>query len=167
MARALIVIDIQNDYFEGGVLPLHQAEAVEAGIVAAIGKARSAGDRVILVQHVSPAKQGLFATGSTGAEIRPAIRAAAGEAPVVVKQVADAFQGTDLSDHLSGIDEVLICGMMTQNCVVFTAMSRDADPYAPRVIGELCTAPSEIVHKVALSALTSKGKVCGTADAWS
>ena len=41
MARAFLVIDIQNDYFPGGVLPLWEPEAVEARIVAAIGRARA------------------------------------------------------------------------------------------------------------------------------
>ena len=164
MARALIVIDIQNDYFDGGVLPLWQAERVEAGVVKAIKSAQAQGDMVILVRHQSSAPKGLFAAGSTGSEIRPAILAAAPTAPVVVKQVADAFQDTDLAKHLDGVQDLLICGMMTQNCVVFTALSRMADGYNVSVIGDLCTAPMEVVHLVALNALRSKGTVLNAAD---
>ncbi|WP_299817245.1 isochorismatase family protein [uncultured Roseibium sp.] len=166
MSRALLVIDIQNDYFAGGALPLHQAEEVEAGIVAAIGQAQKAGELVVLVQHVSNALTGLFAAGASGTAIRPAILAAAGEAPVVVKQVADAFQDTDLSGYLEGVTELLICGMMTQNCVVFTAMSRSADPFDVTVIGDLCAAPTEAVHKIALNALASKLRVATSGDIW-
>ena len=156
MARTLLVIDIQNDYFPGGTLPLWQAEATEARLVEAIGKARAAGDRVVLVQHVSTASQGLFAPGGEGVNIRPAILAAAGDAPVVVKHKADAFQDTHLAKVLGDTQELVICGMMTQNCVAFTALSRDADRYRLRVAGDLCTAPLEVVHRIALNAIGSK-----------
>lgn len=166
MTRCLLIIDIQNDYFPGGKLPLWQAEETETRIVQAIQTARAQGDKVILVQHVSTSASGLFAKDSEGVAIRPAIVAAAGDAPVVIKHVADSFQDTTLAQHLAGVDELLICGMMTQNCVVFTAMSQDAQAFSPRVIGDLCAAPSEVVHMIALNALGSKLGVINAADAW-
>ena len=166
MTRTLLVTDIQYDYFPGGALPLWQAEETEARIITAIGKARAAHDKVILVQHVSTAASGLFAAGAAGTAIRPAILAAAGEAPVVVKHHADAFQDTDLADHLSGTRDLLVCGMMTQNCVVFTALSRLADRFHVQIIGDLCTAPSEVVHRIALNALSSKYAVSSLQDIW-
>ena len=166
MARAVLVIDIQNDYFTGGALPLWQAEETEARLVAAMGKARAAGDRIILVQHVSTAAVGPFVAGSAGVAIRPAIVAAAGDAPIITKHVADAFQDTDLAQHLTGIDQLLVAGMMTQNCVVFTALSRAADGLHIKVVGDLCTAPSAVVHQVALNALASKIDVATAAEIW-
>ncbi len=166
MTRTLLVIDIQQDYFPNGALPLWQAEETEVRIVSAIAQARAAGDRIVLVQHVSTAATGLFAAGGEGTAIRPDILAAAGDAPVVIKRSADAFQDTDLAPHLAGTDELLVCGMMTQNCVVFTAMSRAADEFKMRVIGDLCTAPTEIVHRIALNALGSKLQVASASDVW-
>ncbi len=167
MSRTLLVIDIQNDYFAGGALPLWAAEETEARIVAAIGLARSQGDRVVLVQHVSTAGTGLFAPDGPGVAIRPAVIRAAGPAPVVVKHLADAFQDTQLDKELEGTRELLVCGMMTQNCVVFTAMSRAADPFDVRVVSDLCTAPTEAVHRIALNALASKLDVVEAAQLWS
>lgn len=166
MTRALIVIDIQNDYFPGGVLPLHDAQATAARVRQAIAHARAAGDRVVLVQHLSPGSTGLLATGSTGAQIKPSILEAAGEAPVVVKHVADGFQDTALASHLDGVETLLIGGMMTQNCVVFTAMSEAARAYDVIVVDDLCAAPTEAVHQIALSALRSKLKVQSAAQVW-
>ncbi|MGB6241818.1 MAG: isochorismatase family protein [Castellaniella sp.] len=166
MHRALVVIDVQNDYFPGGVLPLHAAEDTEPAIVEAIHKARQAGDRIVLIRHVSPLATGLFAANSPGSEIRPAILTAAGNAPVVIKQFADAFQETDLAAQLNGIDALLLCGMMTQNCVVFTAMSTDAQPFGVTVLEDLCAAPTEVVHRIALNALRSKLAVSKTEDIW-
>jgi nicotinamidase-related amidase len=165
MARTFLVIDIQNDYFDGGALPLWQPEEVETRVVAAIGRAKAAGDRVVLVRHVSKADKGLFATG-TGNAIRPKILAAAPDAPVVIKHVADAFQDTDLASHVADTDDLIICGMMTQNCVVFTALSRLAAGRPVRVVGEFCTAPTETVHNIALSALRSKGLLTSAAELW-
>lgn len=166
MARALLVIDVQNEYFSGGLLPLWQPEDAEARVVAAIAQAQAAGDKIVLVRHASKAETGLFAASGPGSAIRPAILAAAPDAPVVVKQFADAFQDTDLASHLAEIDELLICGMMTQNCVVFTSLSRAADGMTVRVAGELCTAPTEVVHNIALNALKSKGLVTSANELW-
>lgn len=66
MVRALLVIDVQNEYFVGGRLPLWQLEDTETRIVAAIGKARAAGDRIVLVQHVSTGSAGLFIDHTPG-----------------------------------------------------------------------------------------------------
>jgi len=167
MTRTLLVIDIQNEYFPGGALPLWQPEETEARIVSAITKARAAGDKVVLVQHVdATAKTGPFAAGAPSAAIRPAILAAAGDAPIVTKHFADAFQETDLPKHLAGSKDLLVCGMMTQNCVVFTALSRAADDLSMQVIADLCTAPTETVHAVAMNALRSKTKVVSAAEVW-
>lgn len=166
MTRALIVIDVQNEYFDGGKLPLFEAAETEARIIAAVARARAAGDRVILVRHEMSDPDGIFAAGSSGAEIRTGILAAADDAPVVTKHFADAFQETDLETHLDGVGELLICGMMTQNCVVFTAMSELSGDRDIRVIGDLCAAPLQVVHLIALSALGSKLPVVAADQVW-
>lgn len=166
MSRTLLVIDVQADYFAGGTLPLWQVEETEARIVAAIAQARRTADRVVLVRHISTQTAGLFAADGPGIAISPAILAAADDAPIVTKHVADAFQDTDLAGHLAGTDELLVAGMMTQNCVVFTALSRAADAFRVRVVGDLCTAPTETVHRIALAGLRSKREVTTSAEVW-
>lgn len=166
MSRALLVIDIQREYFPGGLLPLWEAEETEARIITAIGRARDAGDKIILVQHLSAATTGLFATGSAGSELRPEIIAAVPQAPVVVKQYADSFQDTTLAEHLTEVTELLVCGMMTQNCVVFTALSRSAEHLKVSVVGDLCAAPTEAVHRIAINALRSKTQVIFSVEVW-
>ncbi|WP_312936901.1 isochorismatase family protein [Pseudomonas sp.] len=166
MSRALVVIDIQNDYFADGVLPLHDAEATAANICAAIERARQAGDRIVLVQHHSTEPTGLFAAGSAGAALRPAVLDVAQGAPIVLKHLADAFQETDLASHLHNVETLLICGMMTQNCVAFTAMSKAAEAFDVVVVEDLCAAPTEPVHLIALSALRSKLTVRRAEQVW-
>jgi nicotinamidase-related amidase len=164
MRRTLLVIDVQNAYFARGALPLWRAEAVEERIVAAIVAARAADDQVLLVRHV--AAGGPFAEDEPGSVIRPAIMEAAEGAAVITKSYPDSFQETDLGAHLLDTGELFVCGMMTQNCVTYTALAAEATVLDRRVIGDLCTAPTDFVHQVALAALGSKMPVINAADVW-
>ena len=168
MTAALLIIDVQNDYFPGGALPLWNAEATLDAVVDAIDRARARGEAVVLVQHVAASTDSpLFQAGTTGVGIHSRILAAAPDAPVIVKQYADSFHQTRLSGVLAdlGATRLRIAGMMTQNCVVFTALSRDADGFAVKVIGDLCTAPIEVVHRIALNAIGSKTTLVTAAEA--
>jgi nicotinamidase-related amidase len=159
--RALIVIDVQNDYFEGGKFPLWNTEATLANIESAIAKARQQGVPIILVQHVADAGKGIapfFNSGTVGVEVHPRILAAAPDAIQVTKSFADSFLKTELEQKLArlGVDELLICGMMTQNCVTHTAISRAADKYKVSVLGDCCTTVSQMIHLIALNAVAPR-----------
>lgn len=159
--RALIVIDVQNDYFPGGSFPLWNTEATLAHIEAAIAQATAQGIPTILVQHVANASAGIapfFNADTPGAELHPLIRAAAPDAPVVVKQFADSFLHTTLEATLEqlGARELLLCGMMTQNCVTHTALSRTADRYQVTILPDCCTTVTEMLHLIALHAIAPR-----------
>ena len=155
---ALIVIDIQNDYFPDGKFPLWNTEATLAHIESAIAKAKSLGIPVILVQHVGKAGGSFFCPGTAGVEIHPVIGAAAPDAPVVVKAFADGFHQTALAPTLAalGVEELLICGMMTQNCVTHTAISKSAEKYKVAILSDGCTTVSEAIHKIALNGVATR-----------
>ena len=51
------------------------------------------------------------------------------------------------------IDELLICGMMTQNCVTHTAMSKQAEKYKVSIIQDCCTTTDQMIHNIALNAV--------------
>lgn len=157
--RALIVIDLQNDYFPDGKYPLWNSEAVLDNCVAAIERAHALDMPVILVQHVADSSKGIapfFNAGSAGVALHPRILAAAPHAPVVVKQAADSFHETSLQATLDelGIRQLLLCGMMTQNCVTHTALSRAADKYEVAVLADCCTTVDQMLHAIALNALS-------------
>lgn len=168
MTSALIVIDIQNDYFADGAFPLWNADAVLERTVAAVGRARAAGMPVILIQHIAAGPSPLFVRDSHGVELHPRIRAAAPDAPVVVKTHADSFRDTALEATLAGLgcDEILLCGMMTQNCVTHTALSRTAEQYSVKLLGDCCTTVSEILHKFAIGAMAVRTPVLVSTEAF-
>jgi len=162
MKKALLVIDVQNDYFPGGQLPLWNVEATLENIERAIRIAREKGIPVILIQHFTdPNVAPMFNAGTDGAEIHPRIRAAAPDAPVVAKGHADSFHETTLEEVLSnvGATTLLVCGMMTQNCVTHTAISKAAEKYEVMILSDCCTTVSAMIHNIALRAVTTRLKV--------
>jgi nicotinamidase-related amidase len=116
---------------------------------------------VVLVQHVADKSRGpspFFNAGTPGVELHPRIRAAAATAPVVVKSFADGFHQTALEETLRGlgVTELLVAGMMTQNCVTHTAISKAAERYPVTVLTDCCTTVSEMLHLIALHALSTR-----------
>ena len=155
---ALLVIDIQNDYFTDGRFPLWNSNNVLQHTETAIRKARETGMEVILVQHQGSAGGPFFTPDSHGVEIHPDLLAIAGDAAIVTKTHADSFLQTRLSALLEQLDigKLLICGMMSHNCVTHTALSKAAEKYQPAVLADCCTTVSEILHQIALRALTPR-----------
>jgi nicotinamidase-related amidase len=116
--RALIVIDVQNEYFTGN-LPIEYppVETSLPNIVLAIETARANKTPVILVQHDAPEESPIFAKGSHGWQLHPAINAMTADHRIN-KIMADVFAETDLKQWLSAnnIDTLTITGYMTHNC---------------------------------------------------
>ncbi|MBS0265320.1 MAG: cysteine hydrolase [Planctomycetes bacterium] len=161
MPAALLLIDLQNDYFPGGLFPLWNCEGVLTAVESLVARVAARGIPVIHIQHIANSQAGIapfFNAGTAGAEIHPRIRAAAPKAPVIVKEFADSFERTELAATLDRMEttELLICGMMTQNCVTHTALSKGAEKYPVTVIPDCCTTVSEILHQIALHALSTR-----------
>lgn len=169
MSKALLVIDLQNDYFPGGKFPLWNTDATLENVEGAIQRANAQGIPVIVVRHVANAG-GLapfFNAGTEGAEVHPRVLAAAPGAPVVVKEHADSFLGTTLEETLArlGTTELLVCGMMTQNCVTHTAISRSAEKYRVSILADCSTTVNEILHHIALHAVAPRVPLLSWRDA--
>jgi nicotinamidase-related amidase len=94
--RALVLIDVQNDYFPGGRWTLSGIDAAADNAAKLLAAARSAGNLVEHVRHEFPsADEPFFAPGSDGTMSHPKVRAAEGE-PVVRKHHVISFRETDL-----------------------------------------------------------------------
>ena len=168
MMKALLVIDLQNDYFPGGKFPLWNTDVVLENLELAIGKSNAQGIPVIHIQHI--AKGGLspfFNEGTRGADIHLRILTAAPKSPVNVKEFADSFEQTNLEETLTrlGVTDLLVCGMMTQNCVTHTAISKAAEKYSVTILPDCCTTVSEILHLIALHAVSTRVKLVPSSEA--
>lgn len=170
---ALLIIDAQNDYFPGGAFPLANTETTLQHILEAMAAARKHDIPIVLIQHVADPKLGtapFFNLHTNGVEICPQVLAAAGDAPVVVKHYADGFEQTQLQSVLQGwnVDELVIAGMMTQNCVTFTALAKPAELYQKvTVLTDATTTVSDLLHRIALRALSTRLHLATTAEVFS
>lgn len=116
--RALIVIDVQNEYVTGNLLIEHPpVQQSLSNIGRAMDAARVAGIPVIVVQHDSPETSPLFAKGSDMWKLHPVV-ADRPNNHRINKTMASAFTGTDLQQWLGGhgIDTLTVIGYMTHNC---------------------------------------------------
>lgn len=161
MKTALIVVDIQNDYFDGGRFMLENSEQALAAALDAIALAKQAGELVVGIQHIAPSDGPFMAKGSQGAELHPAIAEALEGCPVIEKHQADSFLGTSLGETLAAgeVSAIRLVGMMTQHCITHTALSPDAAGLDVTIIGAGCAGPTAIISGIALSGLAGRCKV--------
>ncbi|HET7526613.1 MAG TPA: cysteine hydrolase family protein [Burkholderiaceae bacterium] len=117
--RALIVIDVQNEYVSGA-LPIEYPPPAQTlpNIGRAIDHARQHRIPVVVVRQIAAAGSPLFARGSHGAQLHEAV-ASRPHGHLIDKTLPSAFAGTDLADWLAAheIDTLSVLGYMTHNCV--------------------------------------------------
>lgn len=178
--RALVIIDVQNDYFAGPLsIQFPPREGSLANIARAMDAARDAGVPVLTVQHIFPAGAPVFAEGSEGAELHPEIaRRAEGAAKHVTKSVASVFAIEGVPEWLreNGIDTVTLVGFMTNNCVIGTAAGAEPLGLAVEVLSDATGAihlaneagsvSAQQVHETLLTLLHSNWAAVGDTDAW-
>lgn len=121
--RALVIIDLQNDYFPNGKFELTNIVPAAENAARLLQAARAKGEFVVHVQHVFASPEApFFVKGTPGVEINPVVQNLEGE-PVVVKHRPNSFLETDLNARLiaKGITDVVICGAMSHMCIDATA----------------------------------------------
>ncbi|GJI90221.1 cysteine hydrolase family protein [Duganella hordei] len=127
--RALIVIDVQNEYFTGQMkIEYPPVETSLPNIGRAMDAAREAGIPVVVVRHDAPESSPIFAVGSDGWQLHALVAQRAADHRIN-KKMASVFAGTDLAEWLAAnaIDTLTIVGYMTHNCnasTIYEAMHR-------------------------------------------
>lgn len=122
MSRALIVIDVQNEYFTG-LLPITHPAGHLGNILKAMDAARARSIPVVVVQHTfTQADKPFFRRGTPQWEIHPEVRARRHDL-LIEKHLPGSFTGTELEAWLreKTIDTVVIAGYMTHMCCDTTA----------------------------------------------
>lgn len=138
MSSALILIDIQQDYFPGGRMELVGSTEAAASAARLLDTFRKAGWLVFHIQHVSVRPNTTFFLPDTpGVAIHPIVAPLDGE-PVITKYFPNSFRETGLLEKLqaAGVTQLLVCGMMTSMCV-------DATVRAAFDLGFECTVASD------------------------
>ncbi|MEU6240579.1 isochorismatase family protein [Streptomyces sp. NPDC047024] len=186
MRRALIVVDVQNDFCEGGSLAVAGGADVAAAITELIGQAAGTGYRHIVAtrdHHIAPG--GHFADNPDYAHSWPAHCVAGTEgvgfhpnfAPAVASGAVDAvfdkgaysaaysgFEGADengtgLSEWLRerGVEEVDVVGIATDHCVKATALDSARAGFRTHVLLDLTAGVAQETTDQALESLREAG----------
>jgi nicotinamidase-related amidase len=119
MNVALLLIDIQNDYFEGGANPLVGSSEAARKAGSILNYFREHQLPVVHVQHeATRADATFFLPNTEGVKLHSLVEPK-GDEVIVVKHFPNSFRGTNLLEVLKskGIDTLVIGGMMTQMCV--------------------------------------------------
>ena len=119
MSTALVLIDLQNDYFPGGTMELVGAEAAVARAAVLLEAFRRRSLPVIHIQHLAQRPGAtFFIPGTPGADIHKAVAPAPGER-LVTKHHPNGFRETTLLESLRSVDakSLVFAGMMTHMCV--------------------------------------------------
>lgn len=178
--RALILIDVQQQYFSGPLeiqYPPHQ-ESLPM-IAKAVDAATAAGIPVAVIQHSAGEGAPVFAPGTPEFELHPEIeRRKTSEWKSLVKQYGSVYAGTDLAAWLRkhDVDTVTLAGYMTNNCVLASAVEAEFLGFTTEVLSdatgainlanEAGSADARTVHTTLLALLNSNWAAVADTDTW-
>jgi nicotinamidase-related amidase len=148
MKTALILVDIQNDYFPGGRMELEGS--IEAGLLARrlLSTFRQMQLPLVHVQHVSTRPGATFFIPDTdGVRIHEHVHPLENEV-VIRKHYPNSFRDTDLLTHLHDkqIKRLVVCGMMTHMCIDATVRAAFDHGFECLVAEDAC-ATRTLIHK--------------------
>ncbi len=176
--RALVVIDVQNDYV-GGNLPVEYppVELSLAKIGKAMDAARGADVPIVVVHNVLPEGAPIMAAGTHGAELHSTVTSR-GWDHYVLKTLPSAFANTDLEAWLNEreIDTIAIVGYMTHNCDFSTAVQAVHAGFAVEFLSDASgslpyangagSASAEEIHRVVTVVMQSRFAAVLSTDQW-
>ena len=140
MTEALIIVDVQNDYFTGGAMELAGMDAAAANCRRLLDRFRASGAPLFHIQHLANREGStFFIPGTPGAEIHATVEPAPDER-VIVKHFPSAFRETRLHEILrdADIDNLTICGAMSHMCIDTTVRAAFDLGYRCRVAADAC-----------------------------
>ncbi|HTO48986.1 MAG TPA: cysteine hydrolase family protein [Burkholderiales bacterium] len=177
MTTALLLVDVQNDYFAGGAMPLDGMDRAAARAARLLAAFRARGLPIVHVRHLSVRPGAtFFVPGTPGADIHASVAPRAGE-PVVEKNFPNAFRATDLEPRLraAGADHLVIAGAMSHMCIDATARAAFDHGFTCTVAEDACatralefagrTLPARDVHAAFMAALAVPYAKIAQADA--
>lgn len=177
ITRAIIVVDIQNEYFPGGKLLLNGIEEAATNAAKVIDHARSAKELVVYLQHESSDPEIPFFTPCTQEVVIHPVVAPLDHETVLVKHFPNAFRETGLQALLDtqNIEEVVIVGAMSHMCIDATSRAASDLGYKTTIIHDACATldlefdgvavPATQVHATIMAALAfANGTVTTTEE---
>ena len=161
---ALLIIDVQNDYFPGGKMTLDNAEQAGKNTKEVLEYFRKNNLPVVHIRHISTNEgAAFFLPGTPGAEISSLVSPQAKE-KVITKHFPNSFRETDLLEYLQSkkIKNLVITGMMTDVCVESTTRAAFDFGFSNTIIGDAtATRDRELDHKTVKAEEVQKSFLAG------
>lgn len=178
--RALILIDVQQDYFSGPLEIQHPAHADSLpAITQAIDAAAEAGIPIAAIQHSMGAGAPVFDPGQPGFQLHPEVETRRTDSwKSAVKRFGSIYADTDIAAWLreQDVDTVTLVGYMTNNCILASAVEGEGLELTTEVLSDATgaihlahdagSASAETIHRTIMTVLHSNLAAVATTDAW-
>ncbi len=187
MTRALLVVDVQNDFCEGGSLAVEGGGEVARQISTTLERWKRNDPEVpaydvavaTLDHHIDPGDH--FSddpdfhhswpphcvVGSSGVEFHPDLDPGPFDAIFRKGEYEAAYSGFEATDpdgtglgewlRSRGVDQVDVCGLATDYCVRATALDATREGFAVRLLGHLCAGVAPETTQAALREMQDAG----------
>ena len=176
MKEALLLIDIQNDYFPGGKMELVSMEEAAKKAGELLKAFRTAGKPVFFIKHMSTRSDAtFFVPGTQGADIHSSVSPLPDET-VIEKHFPNSFLQTELLSVLKEqeVTDLVICGAMSHMCIDTTVRAAKELGFKCTLIADACATrnlkfgeeilPAQTVHASFMAALNGMFATIMTAD---
>lgn len=167
MKKALLIVDVQNDYFTNGKCELFQSEFALEVILNLKDAFKEKGFPVYYVQHINDEEAPFFVRNTNGVKIHQKVTPQT-DTNIIIKQYPNSFYQTDLHEKLQAdfVEEITVCGMMTHMCIDTTVRAGVELGYKIKLVSDGCTTkdliwnntvlPATAVHNVFMASLDGK-----------
>ena len=164
---ALVIIDVQNDYFPQGKCELFQSEQALKVTKRLLEHFRERKLPVFYVQHISPEDAAFFLPNTKGVQLHKEIEPLGSEY-IIVKHTPNGFHETTLQEKLTSlsIKNLVMCGMMTHMCVDTTVRAAKDLGYLVTLISDACATkdlewngrklPASLINDVYMASLNGR-----------
>ena len=167
MKVALILVDIQKDYFSGGQMELVGMNDASRNARELLRFFREKKWPIFHIQHIA-VRDGatFFLPNSVGMEIHENVKPLLGET-IIQKHHPNSFLNTKLHEELlkAGIESVVICGAMSHMCIDATTRAAADLGFQCAVVHDACATrdlifndkavPADMVHSAFMAAFQS------------
>jgi nicotinamidase-related amidase len=178
--RALVLVDIQQEYFSGPLEIQYPAPADSLlKITAAIDAATAAGVPVVVVQQTLGEHAPVFNPTMPGFALHPEIeQRRTSEWKAITKDFGSVYGGTDLAEWLyeNDLDTITLVGYMTNNCIIATASQSEIYGISAEVLSDATGAISianeagsvdaKTVHTTLMALMNSNFAAVTATDSW-
>lgn len=154
MKQALIIIDIQNDYFPGGTNELFGATDAANNAKVVLEQFRKQDAPIFFIQHFNSESSSFFRPNTSGAEIHTSIKPFESET-IIQKNYPNSFKNTDLLDRLKteNIEQLVVVGMMSHMCIDATVRAAKDLDFDCILLNDCCATKDLVLNDITIPAI--------------